>query len=88
MLSSRPVFMISKQLSYSFFACRRYGLVEGALVKISCLEPAVSSDIRAADETVEAAEGQAAAENLAAAAEDETTDPALKVRSGNSLSSL
>ena len=59
----------------------RYGLPEGTLVKISCLEPATSSGIRGAAETLEVAEGQATAHTLAAVAEAETMDPAAAVRS-------
>jgi hypothetical protein len=64
--------------AYSF--CPRYGLPEGSLVKISCLDTAVTSDIRGAAETVEAAQGQMAADALQIAAEAETMDPASKVR--------
>ena len=49
-------------------------------MKISCLEPAASSGIRGAAETLEVAEGQATANSLAAVAEAETMDPAAAVR--------
>ena len=65
---------------HTFQQWLRYGLSEGTLVKISCLEPFASSGIRGAAETLEVAEGQATANTLAAVAEAETMDPAAVVR--------
>lgn len=75
------------KLSFNFlipqnpqFSCLcRYGLAEGTLVKVSCLGPIAGSKVGGASETLEAAEGQQAAEEVAAAADAETRKSTLKV---------
>ena len=59
--------------------CCRYGLPEGTLVKVSCLGPAGETKIGGASEALEAAEGERAAEEVAAAASAETVEANAKV---------
>lgn len=55
----------------------RYGLAEGALVKVSCLGGAL--ELEGAAEALREAEGEETAKEVAAAATEETTDAADKV---------
>ena len=59
-------------------ACR-YGLAEGTLVKVSCLDPVGKTSIEGATQTLAAAEGEGTADEVAAAASAMITDPQTKV---------
>ena len=53
--------------------CLRYGLIEGQLVKISCLTPTVASGIDSANETIEDAANQQTASDMENAIADEVS---------------
>ena len=66
----------------------RYGLAEGALVKLECLGTSGSLELEGAAEVLLEAEGREAAEQVAAAAAEETQDPSEQARNFSLSSQL